>query len=51
MKRRKLTFIRVWWTNGCVDDVRPDLFKAYMAYKDMSKSVSTTRKIRRLVKS
>lgn len=48
MRKQRLTFIRVWWANGCWSDHRPAAYRELMQYKDMSKAVVATRKVRRV---
>lgn len=49
MKKRKLTYYRVFWKDGCVDDYRPEQYHSLMTYKDMKKFVSVMQKIRKVV--
>ena len=46
---RKLTYYRVYWNNGCVDEYLPDKYYSIMEYKDMKKYVSVVQKIRKVV--
>ena len=47
--KRKLTYYRVFWKDGCVDDYRPEQYRNLMIYKDMRESVSVMQKIRKVV--
>lgn len=47
--KRKLTYYRVYWNDGCVDDYRPAQYRILMAYKDMREFVSLMQKIRKVV--
>lgn len=47
--KRKLTYYRVYWNDGCVDDYRPAQYRILMAYKDMREFVSVMQKIRKVV--
>ena len=46
--KRKLTYYRVYWNDGCVDDCRPGQYHSLMAYKDMREFVSVVKKIRKI---
>ena len=46
---RKLTYYRVYWDNGCVDEFLPKQYHSLMTYKDMKKYVSVVQKIRKVV--
>lgn len=46
--KRKLTYYRVFWKNGCVDEYRPAQYQILMAYKDTKKFVSVVKKIRKV---
>jgi len=47
--KRNLTFVRVWWKNGCWGDYRPKHIESLKTYKDLASFVVTTKKIRRRV--
>ncbi|MDD4439920.1 MAG: hypothetical protein PHS04_18090 [Tissierellia bacterium] len=47
--KRKLTYYRVCWKDGCIDEFLPKQYHSLMAYKDMKKFVSVMQKIRKVV--
>lgn len=46
--KRKLTYYRVYWNDGCVDDCRPAQYRILMSYEYMKKFVSVVKKIRKI---
>jgi hypothetical protein len=46
--KRKLTYYRVFWKDGCVDEFLPGRYHSLMAYKDMREFVSVMQKIRKV---